>query len=211
MADPWSDDFAALDERARQDLRPMAATRALRHQETKSMRFSFKQRPMFAALVVLAVLLVAPLAYAVVNRVFLHIDPDKSAPEIEKDLKDQLDHAGVPGAEVKVEKPGDGELKVQIKAEAMGSDLEIVPPEVEGAQTDQRSVRVGVGFVPSEDQAAKLHTAMSSAEVKGVLDGDLDGDQLAAALKQKLADQGIDADVSVTGAANVMLTIKAIH
>lgn len=175
------------------------------------MRFSFKQRPMFAALVVLAVLLVAPLAYAVVNRVFLHIDPDKSAPEIEKDLKDQLDHAGVPGAEVKVEKPGDGELKVQIKAESMGSDVEIVPPEVEGAETDRRTVRVGMSFMPSDEQAAKLHTAMSSPDVKGAIDGDLTGDQLAAALKQKLADKGIDADVTVTGTANILVTVKAIH
>src|SRR5258708_4810574 len=124
----------------------MAATRALRYQETKSMRFSFKQRRMFAVLVVLAVLLVTPLAYAVVNRVFLHIDPDKTAPEIQQDLKDQLDKAGVKGAEVEVQKPDDGRIEVKIKAEAQGSDVDIVPPEVEGAATDQRTLRVASGF-----------------------------------------------------------------
>ena len=175
------------------------------------MRFSFKQRPMFAALIVLVVLLAAPLAYAVVNRVFLHIDPDKSAPEIEKDLQRQLDKAGVQGADVEVGRQGDGRLTVKITGKSVGSDVEIVAPEIEGAESEQRTIRVAVGFPPTPAQQEKLTATMSLTDVRRCVDGELTGDELAATLKHKLADSGIDADVTVTGGAHISVTVKAIH
>lgn len=154
---------------------------------------------MFAVLVVLAVLLAAPLAYAVVNRVFLRIDPDKTAPEIEKDVKDQLESAGVTGADVHAEKSDDGKLKVQIKAENVGSDVEIVPPP--NADADQRSVRVAVTMKLTPEQQQKLAAAMKSDDVVALLEGDLEGDDLGAALTDALAKHGIVADVEVDGKA----------
>src|SRR5690242_13103099 len=87
VAEPWSSDFAALAERSRHGLRPLAAFSEPK--ETK-MRF-FKSHPALAAVVTLLVLgLVSGAAYAVVREAWISIDPDKSAPEIQQDIEDQL-------------------------------------------------------------------------------------------------------------------------
>ena len=162
----------------------------------------FFKRPMFAALIVLGVLF-SGAAYAVVTRVFLHVDPDKSAPEIEQDVKQQLDNAGMTGTEVHAEK-SDGKLKLEIKAENTGSsDVEIVPPE----GGEQRSVRVAVKFDATPAQMEQVATAMQSPDVHAAVESDTPD---AAAIKNALASHGLDADVTVDGGA-VSVTITGTH
>lgn len=213
MADPWKEDFVALDERARKDLHPMAATRALRHQEAKPMRFSFKQRPLFSALVVLAVLLAAPLAYAVVNRVLLRVDPDKSAPEIESDLKSQLEQAGMPNADVHVDKSGDGDrtqLKVKIRAQGsdeLESDISIDPGGHPGTELERHAVAVRIAAQLSAAQQQQVTEVVSSEAFSSLLET---GQPDLAAIKKVLADHGIDATVEDDGGAT-RVTITAVH
>ena len=99
MADPWTDDLAALGDRSRRQLRSIAATRAsvLPKLSKESKMRMFKHHPVLATLVTLVILAVAaPLAYAVVDRVFISVDPDKSAGEIER--RSALSRAVVAGA-----------------------------------------------------------------------------------------------------------------
>jgi len=114
VAEPWSNDFAALDEHTRDQLRSLEATRAVlsTHTQETKMRF-FKTHPALAALVALAVLtLVGGAAYAVVREVFVTIDPDKSGRRDRERRPHQLEAAGVP-ATVHAEKSDDGKLKVR--------------------------------------------------------------------------------------------------
>ena len=124
MAEPWSNDFQALEAHTRQGLPRLLPPPP---QETK-MRY-FKSHPALAALVMLLLLgLVGGAAYAVVREVFITIDPDKPADQIEKDVHDQLEAAGVP-ATVHAEKVDDGKLKIRIGSvdKNLGTDVKISP------------------------------------------------------------------------------------
>ena len=99
MAEPWTDDLAALGNQTRNGLRSLAITRAVcdHHDDSRpkmrSMRF-FKQHPALATLLVLAILGIAtPVAYAIVDHVFLSIDTTKSEADIEADVHSQLEAA----------------------------------------------------------------------------------------------------------------------
>lgn len=127
MAEPWTEDFEALTAHTREQAPALAATRArfLSTPEKSSMRF-LKNRPLLAALLVLALVGAASGAVYAVGRVFLHVDPDMSAPEIEADVKDQLESAGVPTLGVHANKT-DGEVRIEIETtqDNLGSALDV--------------------------------------------------------------------------------------
>lgn len=195
MADPWTDDFAALGELTATQLPSEAATRARSIQEPQ-MRHRSKFIKVFA---IIALLCIAPLAYAVGGRVLISIDPNKSGPEIEHDLQQQLNAAGVE-ATVHADKSDDGKLRVGIEAtrSAAGPDIEIVPPP--GAIADQRRVEVKVKVTTelSVDQKHALRDALQLVEHDP---GDQTDDELAAALEAELTSRGFVATVEVHGGA----------
>jgi uncharacterized protein with GYD domain len=118
VAEPYTDDLAALGTHTRTGLRSLATTRAgcESHESKPKMRF-FKAHPALATLIVVGILgLFAPVAYAIVDRVFLSIDVSKSEHEIEQDVKDQLTAAGRDNATVKATK-GDHEYTVEISSD----------------------------------------------------------------------------------------------
>jgi hypothetical protein len=113
-------DLAALASESRRDLPGLEATRAWARDRAaagsrKEITMSFlKRRPVLAvALAVLFLTVGGGAAYAVVNRVFLSIDPDQPAEDIRRDVEQQLEAAGFAGANVDVEKSPD-RLKVGI-------------------------------------------------------------------------------------------------
>ncbi len=117
MADLFTRDLAALDERSRQPLRSMSATRARvlsTPLETSKMRF-FKNRPLLAALIVAALVGVASGGAYVVKHTLLSIDTTKSAPEIEQDVESQLAQEGVT-AHVTADKPSENQLELTISS-----------------------------------------------------------------------------------------------
>ena len=197
MADPWSSDLAALGECSRRNLRTLEATRAAlaeRPQEIPKMRF-FKSHPALAALIALAVLAVAaPIAYAVVREVWISIDPDKPAPEIEKDITTQLEAAGMPGT-VHAEKSDDGRLKVSImhsgmKPEDIGSAVHISVTGETG-EKPQHMVRLEVGCALEKAQFDQLTDVLSSDDMVDALKNeDLSDADRAAAIKTVLAAHG---------------------
>jgi hypothetical protein len=229
VADPWSPDFAALDARARRGLRSLDATRAslsTRTQETK-MRF-FKSHPALAALVaVLALVLVSGAAYAVVREVWVSIDPDKSAAEIERDVHDQLRRQGVQ-AKVRAEKPGDGRLKVSIlSADSTPLDVDL-RTRFRGQPVDpaRRAMRIAVGGTPVEgatrklrvdaaaldaDDAEQLRDMFTGDEMRALLERqDLGDEELSAAIEELLVEHGFhDVVVEVDEAGIVLVTIEA--
>lgn len=148
MADPWTDDLAALGTHSTTGLRSLAQTRAALPERKPTMRF-FKAHPALATLIVVALLgLFAPVAYAIVDRVFLSVDVSKSEGEIEQDLKDQLAAAGHGDATVKATKsdheysieissdnPALGKLSFQIAAGGKTYNINLdIPPTLTEAQ-----------------------------------------------------------------------------
>ena len=194
MADPWSDDLAALGEHSRQGLHSLAATRASVPSETK-MRFH-KAHPALAALIALLVIgVTAPLAYAFVRHVLVTVDPDKPADQIEKDVTDQLHTAGVE-ATVKATTADDGQLKVYIQTsdEHLGSDLDVnIGGEVRKAG-EGRGIRVEC----HECDAAREQLVMKAATTVGVLEVIDDDAAVGPAITKALADAGVtDVEVKV--------------
>jgi hypothetical protein len=94
----------------------MAATRAhvLSAQENSKMRF-FKNRPVLAVLLLVALVGVASGAAYAVDRVFLQVDPDETAPQIQQDITTQLQNAGVT-AQVQASKPTANTVEVKIES-----------------------------------------------------------------------------------------------
>lgn len=128
MAEPWTDDLAALGTQSRIGLRSPETTRAAcdLHERKPKMRF-FKAHPALATLLVVAILgLFAPVAYAIVDRVFLSVDVSKSEGEIEKDLQEQLNAAGHGNATVKATKT-DHEYTIAIESDnpALAGNLDL--------------------------------------------------------------------------------------
>jgi len=215
VAEPWSDDFLALDEHTRSRLRSLDATRAAlsaRPQETK-MRF-FKNHPaLTAVLAILALAVFAPLAYAAVTRVLLSIDTSKPAPEIEQDMRDQLNAAGVK-ADVFVDK-SDDKIKVGVRstdpnAPEIGVHVTNGGPDdsSDSRHVDMR-VEVRRDLTPTEQNT--LQQTLASPAVRDVVEDrpdDMTDDEAAARITAALDAAGFHgATVIVTG-SSITVEIK---
>lgn len=215
MDSPWSHDFKALEDKTRERLPSVEATRtalSTRSPETK-MRF-FKTHPALAALVaLLALSLVGGVAYAVVREVFINIDPDKPADQIEQDVHDQLQAAGVP-ANVQASKDDDGHLKLRIRTSDphVGSDVKItVNGMPENAQQKGLRMELEVACELSDAQKESLEAAVSNeAIIELVINrGDKTDADLAVDIKKILASSGFtDVDVAI-GEGALKLTVKS--
>ena len=186
MAEPWSDDLAALGDESRRGLRSLAATRASVPTETK-MRFH-KAHPALAALIALLVIgVTAPLAYAFVRHVLVTVDPDKPTDQIEKDVTDQLHAAGVE-ANVKATKPEGGALQIRIQTsdETLGSNLAVNVGGQLGSAQQGRGIRIECRECDADQQAA-ITKAVTGDAVLDVTDDDA---AIGPALQKALADQG---------------------
>lgn len=182
MAEPWTDDLAALGTHTRSGLPSLARTRAACERTTDpepKMRF-FKAHPALTALIAIAILgLFAPVAYAIVDRVFLSIDVSKSEAEIEQGLKDQLAAAGHGSATVKATKtdhaysveissddPDFGKLDFQIAANGNTYDIHLdVPPTVTREQ--------GIAIGEAASKALERAHGETDAEVEQQIKDDL--------------------------------------
>lgn len=206
MADPWTDDLAALGDHSRQGLRSLAATRASLTKEPK-MRFH-KAHPALAALIALLVIgVTAPLAYAFVRHVLVNVDPDKPADQIEKDVTDQLHAAGVE-ATVKADKPADGPLQIRIQTsdEKLGSDLSVkIGNETVPAQQGR-----GIRIECHDCDAATTLAVSQAATVDAVINVIDDDAAIGPALTKALADKGFS-DVTVTVAPDAITVAVKTH
>lgn len=197
MAEPWTDDLAALGTHTRSGLRSPASTRAAcdLHERKPKMRF-FKAHPALATLLVVALLgLFAPVAYAIVDRVFLTVDVSKSEGEIEQDLKDQLNAAGHGNATVKATK-GDHEYEIAIESDdpALGKlDLDLV----------------------AGDQTYKLHLDLppTLTEAQGMAVGEAASKALQRSNHETDAqvEQQIKDDLAKHGMRDVTVVVRALE
>jgi hypothetical protein len=209
VAEPWTDDLAALGERSQQQVRSIAATRAhvLSAQENSKMRF-FKNRPVLAVLMVLALVGVASGAAYAVDRVFLHIDLDETAPQIQQDVTTQLQNAGV-SANVQAEK-SDGKIEVKIATTdpSLPFRLDFSAPHGTQVERDQGQLIIKPDVALDDAQTAQLVSAGSSSDVVAALAIAEDkGD--TAPLAAAFAAHGFhDVKVSVAG-TSVTVTITA--
>ena len=212
MADPWSSDFAALAERSQHGLRPLASFS--QPKETK-MRF-FKSHPALAAVVTLLVLgLVSGAAYAVVREVWVYVDPDKSAPELQQDLQDQLEDQGV-HAKVTVDKPTIGKTQVRIMATgSAGSDVDLqkLHVEVAGHEGEEQQTFHGIRFQVAcnltEEQMNTTQRTVTDERFIEMLVKHTPNDEIARAIKAELAAKGFhDVEVKVD-ADGIDVTVKA--
>lgn len=225
MADPWTEDFTALAAQSRRELVPITTTRALLSaQETSKMRF-FTNRPILAILLVLALVGVASGAAYAVDRVFLSVDPDMTAPEIEKDVQSQLDQSGVKGATVHADKSdGKVEIEIQTTDEQLGSNLDIdvaghgvhVGPDGVIVEKSQDLVQVKLETKLTDAERMQLAKAISSKTCLDIItklfvDVTTGGDTAVgiAALAHELASHGFKDVVIDVQATGVTVTVKS--
>ena len=196
MAEPWNDDFVALDQRSRIQPRSLAATRAhfLSHPETTKMQF-FKNRPLLAFTIVLALAGVASGAAYAVHEVFVSVDPDKSTQEIETDVKQQFESAGV-SASVHAEKNGD-RVYVNVVPDDATSPGEIHVQMPEGAATTQRAFMLDFAASVSEAQQQVARDATGATPVIDAVADNLGDATLVQRIQAELAKVGFH-DVEVT-------------
>lgn len=225
MADAWTKDLAALGKRTRTGLSSLATTRAALHQqftETNrelNMRF-FKQRPVLATLITLLTLgLFAPLAYAVVDHVWISIDTSKSESDIAADVKDQLEAAGYTPHRVEIEKSQD---QIVIRGE-FGSDAVQLPENakivIDGVTAVLPSASMIRPLKPdlkcdlTDAQKEQLTTVMSSKSVLDVMvdrmKNEIDDAGLEAGLAGALSDGGFRDVVVHAGTHEITVTIKS--
>lgn len=216
MAEPWSSDFAALAERSRDGLQPLAA---FSQPKEIKMRF-FKSHPALAAAISLLVLgLVSGAAYAVVREVWVSVDPDMSAPEIEHDIQDQLQVQGVP-ANVQVEKDKDGhlrKLKIIANGDQAGSDLENLHLDVGGkpaqmmhGEGSRRAMKLEVRCHLDDAQIQRLEAALKNPRWLAAFDEHPPGDVgFTTAIANVLRDAGFRETEITVDADTIGVVIKA--
>lgn len=192
MADPWTDDLAALGDRTRSQLRPIAATRTSLRMEQK-MSF-FKRRPILATtLAALALVIAAPVAYAIGTKIFISVDADKPATEIEHDIQSQLEAAGMT-ATVHADKSDDGRLRVMIKSLPWtGSEVQIDVKNAHGSDAGQRQLHVEIETPQKMADAAvdRLQTVLASKAVQDLLPApDLDANKAEEIVTDALVTAG---------------------
>jgi hypothetical protein len=209
VAEPWTDDFAALGERSRTQLRSLAASRAhvLSQPETK-MRL-LKNRPVLAVLLLLALVGAASGAVYAVDRVFLTVDPDKSAPEIEQDVKAQLKAANIE-ADVHAQKDDDNKVEVRILSsdDKLPDKLGVTTPDGDGG-ADGRRLRLEAKCHLDDAQMKELTTVASSHDMVAALMDAKDDAETIAQIKRALDAAGFH-DVEVTtSATEINVTVKS--
>jgi hypothetical protein len=191
VADPWTDDLAALGEKTRSQLRPIAATRTSLRMEPK-MSFFKRRRILATALAALALAIAAPVAYAIGTKIFISVDTDKPATEIEQDIQSQLQAAGMT-ADVHADK-SDGHLKVMIKSLPWtGSNVEIDVKGAHGSDVVQRRLEVQIETPQRMDDAAlaRLQAVLDSKDVKAAVEApDLDADKVEEIVTDALVNAG---------------------
>jgi hypothetical protein len=224
MSDPWASDFRALRDHTRRDAPSLERTRQFvlasaktpEPDKEKPMTF-IKRRPALAVAIALALVAVlTPVAYAVVNKVLVTIDPDQSEEEIERDVEQQLEEAGLTDPRVHAEKDGD-RLEIGIRAEHEGGpmpelDVSVLgKPGEGGADGEQSKVTIAVECELSPEQIDLLTDVVSSHEFTALVHdrpaGQTDA-QLAAALRELLARHGFEVEVTVQG-DDISVTVKS--
>ncbi len=156
------------------------------------MRF-FKNRPVLAVLLLVALVGVASGAAYAVDRVFLQVDPDKTAPQIQQDVTAQLENAGVT-AEVRASKPTADTVEVKIDStdptlpdridvSALGGSADV--------EKDVHQIRIEAKGLLDEAQNQQFVAMMTAADVVAAMQK---GD--AAALKVAFAAHGFH-DVTI--------------
>lgn len=223
MNEPWASDFRALREHSRLDAPSLERTRQLvlasatTTEDPKEKTMSFlKRRPALAIAIAIALIAaVTPVAYAVVNKVFLTIDPDQSEEEIEDNVTEQLEAAGLAPSSVTAEKNG-GSLKLGIRLHSddpddQGPDLDV---SVGGQKADmtqeQNRVQIQVECELTPAQMDKLTDLVSSDRFLTPLRDEARSDaELAAELRAVLDEHGFaSASVTVSG-DDVAVTVSA--
>lgn len=158
MAEPWTDDFAALGERSAQNLSTVASTRTLLHRPKESKMRYFLNRPLLAFAVLVGLVGVASGAAYVVDKLVIHVDDSGTAEEIEADINQQLEAAGVEGT-AEVQK-SDQRLSIGVEM-APGREIELAGLEGKGQSME---IRVEASGSPLGPDRMKLVRTLTSSD-----------------------------------------------
>lgn len=160
------------------------------------------QRPRVVRLaaLALAMLVMVPASYAVVTKVFLTVDTDKPASELEADLRHQLEQAGIDDTTVAVEETEGEHTKVSIMARHLSDDGGELPEfevNVIGSHTGPgaEALRVELdGDGMSPEQLELVRAALMDDDTIAALhrdDDDRDDAEVASDLEAAFAAQGV--------------------
>lgn len=221
--EPWVRDLAALGDSTKRDMPSLArtvdqvlASTTPNPSQKERIMTKLKRKPLLvAAVCALALALAAPVAYAVVQKLFLTIDPSQSAEEMKEDLSGQLEAQGIQGATVEVEKSGDSTIvAIDSEGEELAgaiADIQVDVAGEESAQVERREWRLEVQGQDdlSEDELAALRSAVTSPDfgqlARGPEEGESDDDYVAA-IEAFFAEHGFaDTEVTVSEAKVLVL------
>jgi hypothetical protein len=199
---PWRDDLAALRDATRKRLPLLQETRqlALANETNKenTVMTLFRKRPLVAtAVVVAAMLVLVPVSYAVVTKILITFDHEASPEEIESDVREQLEGAGIDDAVVNVDKDDDSTSVMVAIGDPTCPDLEISTTDGRSGETEQR--RLEIAMAP--EQQPQLQALTLTDEFQTLMaDPPADDEAHAAALRRLFEDHGFtDVRVEVTG------------
>lgn len=226
----WLDDVASLREesaRALPDIDDTAAllSRAARtatHHTTEPkenrLMSIIRHKPIIAiAIAALALLVLAPAAYALVDKFILEIDPDQPEEVIEEDIRDQLEAIGVEPTDVDVEKietPNGNQVSVEIESEdhdvVANHGLDNMGVRVEGDQGRLSQTRVAFEIPDGYADTAELLTLVKNEAFGSLLSErptDMTDADYAVALESFFADHGFPNVTANVQGPNVTLSI----
>lgn len=170
----------------------------------------FTRRPVLAALLLLGLAGVASGAVYAVDRVFLEVDPEKPPEELERDVKAQLESAGVKADVTAHKRSDDGlELRVTSDDKSLPDRLEFVTPSRDADIDKSLQLDVNATCQLTDAEQAKLAAAASSPGMVQVLVGNHDRAKTIELIKREFATSGFrDVDVKVTDEA-INITVKS--
>ncbi|HTL38024.1 MAG TPA: hypothetical protein VL326_33060 [Kofleriaceae bacterium] len=179
------------------------------------MRF-FKNRPLLALAIVLALVGIASGGAYVVKHTFLSIDPTKSAPEIKHDVETQLAQNGVT-ANVDVEKSSDNDVKMTImstddklpeKLRDMGA-IVVGDGSGSGDWNDQRRITIDDDEAKLDAaQAQRLTDALTSKPVITALTRG--AANIKDVIEDALGEAGFtDVEITITDGGSLVVKVKS--
>ena len=212
---PWAGDLAALREHTLHDLPTVAETERMvlastnanqrTPDEESTIMSLFRKRPlMTAAIIALSLLVLVPVSYAVVSRILITIDPDRSEEEIEEDVRQQLESAGVTDPQVDVTKEGDTtEISIHAAddhaAGALANGLDVAVRGGPAGHTESRRFELSLeGGSPEEIEAARaIVTGPAFLALAKDGPGERTDEEYAAAIEALFAAEGVEVEATV--------------
>lgn len=219
--EPWARDLAALGELSKRELpsfsrtvdEVLASTNTPPPTLRERIMTKLKHKPLLiAAAAVLALAIMTPVAYAVVEKLFLTIDPSQPADEIEDGIAEQLEAQGIEASAVTVEKDGNATIvSIGSVDEHFPAELEIGVDGEHATAAEMQRIELDVADDLPADDLEALKEAVTTDEFLELTGAPAEGqspDDRAAALEAFFAERGFPGTVATVTADGISVRVR---